>query len=183
MDGSHSHGSSSATAAAVCITRHCSLVNWSSRPCASSAEQSVPPMDPALLFDGRPLKQTGQKTVSGGATGAGSTGVDAGDAVGSSSQPHVPTAKDCAMAHCSTVYPDVAPNTCAWPHVTGVPNAVTRRALKFVIIVPPLQMLQGNRASVGDGTGAATGEEGATAVGVGAGTEIRGLIGAGRILI
>ena len=113
IDGSHSHGSSSATAAAVCITRHCSLVNCSSRPCASRAEQSVPPMDPALLFDGRPLKQTEQNTVSGGATGAGRTGDDAGDGVGSSSQPHVPTAKDCAIAHCSTVYPDIAPKTCA----------------------------------------------------------------------
>lgn len=147
------------------MTKHCSLVNWLSRPCASSAEHKVPPIDPALLFDGRPLKQTVQNTVSGGGDGAGNVGDVAGATVGSPSHPHVPTANACAIAHCSSVYPDVAPNTCACPQVTGVPNAVTRTALKLVIIVPPLQMLQGKRSSVGGSTG-----DGGATVGVRVGT-------------
>ena len=113
------HGSSGATSAAVCISKHSDCVYSKFRPRTSNSPHCIPPIV-AVSKVGSPVKHTEQNTVCSGNVGG---GVDVGPPLSSPGQPHVSIANACAMPHCSNVNPSPngPPMNCACPQVTPNP--------------------------------------------------------------
>ena len=111
--------------------------------------------------------QKGCATGAGVGVGAGvGTPDSTGAAVGTTSpvHPHVPTARACASAHCSSVNIRELPAACASKHVTRTPPKVASVASKFVICPPSRQMLHLGRRPGGI-VGAGSGVGGAVEIG------------------